>query len=291
MSTEHTILIAEDNDMSRELMAGVLENAGFKIVHANSGMQAIKALKEHNIDMAFVDLNMSPVSGFEFVSYLIANTIPLPTVIVTASESSDILTRANELRVTRLLQKPVDPERLITVAKQVLQRYKGTEHTLASETLDIKLSPEKLMKRAIEIAEQNVKNGKGRAFGAIVASADGDVLGQGTNGITSRVDPIAHAEIMAIRHAAEKLGRADLSDCILYCTGEPTMMGKALIISVGIKTVYYGLTHDEIRHVRAAEDKVRAELSGANQNTTSYIQLCHDEVLSMFKDLQDQGTD
>ena len=206
----------------------------------------------------------------------------MPVVVVTADESSDILMQASDLDIMRVLQKPVDPERLVGIVEHVLKRHGHVLSALVAETRETKYTPEQLMQRAVELAERNARNKKGGPFGAVVADKDGNILGEGVNGITSRVDPVAHAEIMAIRKAAEKLGRADLSDCVLYCSSAPTMMGKALIISVGIEKVYYGLSHEEINSIRYHDARVQEEFTGGKPQT-EYIQLGHDHAMKVFE--------
>ncbi len=277
------ILIAEDNQISRELMASVLKTQGFNVTPAGDGNEAIELLKDHHVDLALVDLNMEPKGGFDFVKYLVANAIDLPVVIITADDSSDILTRASELGVTRVLQKPVEPDRLIGITKNVLKRYGHNLSFIPPEIHETHYNHEQLMQRAVELAERNAKTKKGGPFGALVANKDGVILGEGVNGITSRIDPTAHAEIMAIRQAAEKLERSDLSDCILYCSSEPTMMGQALIVSVGITQVYYGLSHADVKEIRTKDSKVRDELIHAREKETIYTQLGHDHAMTMFK--------
>ncbi len=267
------ILIAEDNEISRELMRNILETQGYNIITVSDGEEAINIVNDNIIDVALVDLNMMPKGGFEFVQYLVVNSIKIPVVIVTADDSSDILMRANELGVTRVLQKPVDPDRLISVVQHVLKRYGHNFDVIAVQKYDTNYTKDQLMQRAIELAERNAKSGKGGPFGAVIADKNGKVLGEGTNGITSQADPTAHAEIMAIRQAAERLGRTDLSDCTLYCSSEPTMMGKALITSVAIGCVYYGLSHEEINNLRTSHKTKEAK----------YIQLNHEYAKTMFK--------
>jgi len=281
------ILIAEDNQISRELMSSVLKTQGFNTIPAGDGDEAIELLKDNNADLALVDLNMEPKGGFDFVKYLVANNIDLPVIIITADDSSDILTRASELGVTRVMQKPVEPDRLIGITKNVLKRYGHNLGFIPPEIYKTRYTHDQLMQRAVELAERNAKTKKGGPFGALVADKDGVILGEGVNGITSRVDPTAHAEIMAIRRAAEKLGRSDLSECILYCSSEPTMMGQALIVSVGITQIYYGLSHDDVKEIRAKDHKVRDELIHSQKKETTYTQIGHDHAITMFKRWQD----
>lgn len=273
------ILIAEDNDVTRDLMTGILQSRGYKIFGAIDGGSAIKVAEERSIDLALVDLNMSPKGGFDFVRYLTVNGMDIPVIIVTSDDSSDLLMAANNLGVRQVLNKPVEPERLIKSVERILSQVGLKQRTVAIEEHITHLTPDKLMGRVIELADKNAKSGRGGPFGAIVADAKGQVIGEGTNFVTSRVDPIAHAEVMAIRQAAEKLNREDLSDCTLYCSSQPTMMGQALILSVGIQKVYFGLSHDEI-------GKMRSRTKTADP---IYQQLGHDEALNMFSSHQAQN--
>jgi tRNA(adenine34) deaminase len=97
------------------------------------------------------------------------------------------------------------------------------------------------------------------------------ILGEGTNRHASRYDPVAHAEVMAIRQAAENSDSKDLSECTLYCSSMPTKIGAALVESVGITRIYYGLSHEDTGVVDSAQ---APELE----------QLCRDEALAMYKD-------
>ncbi len=277
------ILVAEDNVLSREMMAALLVAQGFNPIHAANGDEAIAAVTASDIDLAIVDVNMTPTGGFEFMKHLLVKGIDIPVVIVTADDSSDLLIEASALGVRRLLQKPIQPKRLIDTVLHILRQRGINPQPLAVETHVSAFSHTDLMKRAIMLAERNHQSGKGGPYGAVVANEKGEILGEGVNGITARSDPTAHAEVMAIRQAAEKLNRSDLKDCILYSSSEPTMMGKALIISVGLQKVYYGLSHDEIKTLRTKEDRVRQEMSGSQAAQTSYEQLGHEEAMDMFQ--------
>lgn len=281
-----TILLAEDNDLSREMMSSILQTRGYKTVHARDGGEAMELIRKHDVDLALVDINMAPTGGLEFVKYLVVENIDVPVVIVTADESSDVLVASSALGVQRVLQKPLQPARLLDTVQKILKRRGLNPSPMAVETYATKYSHEELMHKAIELARKNARSKKGGPFGAIIADREGNILGEGVNGITSRSDPTAHAEVMAIRQAAERLQKSDLSDCVLYVSSEPTMMGKALVLSVGIPVVYIGLSHDEVREIRMREDKVRQEIAKGQKMETEYKNLCHDEAKTMFTEWQ-----
>src|SRR3989337_3556555 len=77
-------------------------------------------------------------------------------------------------------------------------------------------------------------------IGAVVVSADGEVLARAGNRTLALRDPTAHAELLAIRAACAKLGSERLIDCDLYVTLEPCAMCAAAISFARIRRLYYG---------------------------------------------------
>ena len=78
--------------------------------------------------------------------------------------------------------------------------------------------------------------------GAVVISADGQILGQGFNQTISNHDPSAHAEIMALRDAGRNAGNYRLPQATLFVTLEPCMMCMGAIIHARVSRVVYGAT-------------------------------------------------
>lgn len=94
-----------------------------------------------------------------------------------------------------------------------------------------------IMQLGIDEARKTMKANIGGPFGAVVVK-DGQVISVSSNHVLANNDPTAHAEIMAIRLACEKLGTYDLTGCELYATGYPCPMCLAAIIWANIKKVY-----------------------------------------------------
>ena len=76
--------------------------------------------------------------------------------------------------------------------------------------------------------------------GAVILDEAGAVIATGRNTKERDEDPLGHAEVMAIRAAAEKLGSWRLSDCTLVVTLEPCVMCAGAILAARIPTVVYG---------------------------------------------------
>ena len=79
-----------------------------------------------------------------------------------------------------------------------------------------------LMRRAIALSEESVRNGGG-PFGAVIAR-HGVIIAEASNSVTIDNDPTAHAEVNCIRRAAERLGTFDLSGCEIFTSCEPCPM-------------------------------------------------------------------
>lgn len=76
--------------------------------------------------------------------------------------------------------------------------------------------------------------------GAVITTASGEILAQTHNLCETQKDVTAHAEILAIKKAAQKLGQAKLSDCNLWVTLEPCAMCASAIAFSRIKRLYFG---------------------------------------------------
>ena len=100
------------------------------------------------------------------------------------------------------------------------------------------MDDEDYMRAAIALARQAWETGE-VPVGAVVVK-DGEIVGRGFNAPISRHDPTAHAEIMALRDAAARLGNYRLPGCSLYVNIEPCAMCAGAIIHARIARVVYG---------------------------------------------------
>lgn len=104
------------------------------------------------------------------------------------------------------------------------------------------ISPEQdaeFMRAAIELAEEAGRRGE-VPVGAVIVGPDGRVVGRGFNQPILRHDPTAHAEVMALRNAAETLVNYRMPGCTLYVTLEPCVMCAGAIMHARIGRVVFG---------------------------------------------------
>ena len=116
------------------------------------------------------------------------------------------------------------------------------------------------MNIALELAEVAERNGD-VPVGAVVVY-DGQVIGTGFNRRETDQDPTAHAEVLALRSAAEHLGTWRLEGCTLYVTLEPcAMCGGALVLS-RVERVVFGCRDPKAGFVGSLENL--ADFDGLN---------------------------
>ena len=118
----------------------------------------------------------------------------------------------------------------------------------------------KFLERAIELSREGMKGGKGGPFGCIVVKGDA-IIGEGCNQVTSSNDPTAHAEVVAIRAACEKLGAYQLTDCDIYTSCEPCPMCLGAIYWARPKRVVYANTREEAAAIEFDDDFIYNEIN------------------------------
>jgi tRNA(adenine34) deaminase len=112
------------------------------------------------------------------------------------------------------------------------------------------------MRMALAEAERAPRTGD-VPVGAVVLSATGEVLGRGHNEREATGDPTAHAEVLAIRAAADAVGRWRLSGCTLVVTLEPCTMCAGAIVLGRLDRVVYGARDAKAGAVGSLWDVVR----------------------------------
>ncbi|WP_369801896.1 tRNA adenosine(34) deaminase TadA [Rodentibacter sp. Ppn85] len=98
---------------------------------------------------------------------------------------------------------------------------------------------EKFMRLALSLADKAESLGE-IPVGAVLVDSEGNILGEGWNLSITENDPTAHAEIVALRHAAKKVQNYRLLDTTLYVTLEPCTMCAGAILHSRIRRLVFG---------------------------------------------------
>ena len=113
-----------------------------------------------------------------------------------------------------------------------------------------------LMRSAISIAQSALKTDD-VPVGALIVDSANNIISTGYNEREAHQDPTAHAEIVAIRRAAQKLGTWRLDDCKLVVTLEPCAMCAGVIAQSRINTLIFGAWDEKAGAVGSVWDVLR----------------------------------
>lgn len=139
------------------------------------------------------------------------------------------------------------------------------------------------MLQAIELAKTGMEAGNGGPFGCVIVK-DGQVIGKGSNMVTSHTDPTAHAEVIAIRDACKNLNHYQLEGCELYTSCEPCPMCLGAIYWARPSRVYYACTHDQAAEAGFDDSFIYKEIDlKPKDRKIPMTQMMNSESLEVFQ--------
>ena len=142
-----TILITDDVETNRLLLATYLDNFNFNLLFAQNGEEAIEVATEFNPDLILMDIKMPVMDGFTATKILKSNskTKDIPIIIVTASAMKDTQEKLTEI-AEGYMTKPVSRQGLLdTLAKFISYNYQEVNVKDNNQTIIIDTPPEELL--------------------------------------------------------------------------------------------------------------------------------------------------
>lgn len=123
---EESILIVEDEERMRALIAAYLKKEGYSILEAKDGAEAIKLFSNNEINLIILDIMMPLIDGFDVCKY-IRKSSNVPIIILTAKSEEDDKLLGYELGADDYITKPFSTKILVAKAKVLLKRYQGND--------------------------------------------------------------------------------------------------------------------------------------------------------------------
>ena len=119
---EQTIMVVDDSSSVRKMVAFTLENAGYAVVEAENGRDALKKLNQAAVNLFIVDLNMPHVDGFELTrSVRTMDDYRFTPIIMLTTESLETKKQEGKAAgATGWITKPFKPDQLIGVIRKVM---------------------------------------------------------------------------------------------------------------------------------------------------------------------------
>ena len=147
----------------------------------------------------------------------------------------------------------------------------------------------KYMEEAIKMAQNGIRNNEGGPFGAVVVK-NGEIIGRGNNRVTSTNDPSAHAEVVAIRDACNRLGNFQLEGCEIYTSCEPCPMCLGAIYWARPDKVYFGCTKNDAAEINFDDDFIYKELElPLDERKIEFTQIMEEDARAVFKEWENKN--
>ncbi len=118
------ILIVEDSPTMRQLLVFALKRLkGFEIVEAQDGMDGLRKVTSDHFDLAFVDINMPVMDGLKLISLIRGepSLAAMPICVITTEGAQEDRERAISLGANEYLTKPIQANKVLSVAKSLLK--------------------------------------------------------------------------------------------------------------------------------------------------------------------------
>jgi cyclic di-GMP phosphodiesterase len=132
-----TILVADDDEMNRDVFSDILTAQGYKVVCVEDGEKALQEIRDRAIDLALLDVVMPRKTGFEVCQSIKFDpqTRLIPVVLVTGNSSIDERIRGIRVGADDFLGKPVNSQELIARTRSLLRLKEYTDELENAETV------------------------------------------------------------------------------------------------------------------------------------------------------------
>jgi signal transduction histidine kinase len=158
-----SILILDDRAPDRDFLAILLRRAGYSVLEAATGPDALEVARAEQPDLVITDILMPAMNGYEFVRRLRTDpaTDAIPVIFCTANYvEGEIKKLAAACGVSKFIAKPADLETILATVGEVLGAPRGPPLPLVGEEFDreqVRLLNDKLFEKVVELESANVQ--------------------------------------------------------------------------------------------------------------------------------------
>lgn len=120
MQKDKTILVIEDDVVTRGMIKKILVGHGYEVSTAFDGVDAVLYLTKRNFDLILSDIYMPNLSGFQLLEFLNRNSLRIPVIFMTASDKVEDEIKGLMLGAEDYIRKPINKNTLLLRVKRVL---------------------------------------------------------------------------------------------------------------------------------------------------------------------------
>ena len=120
--SKYTILVADDSRSMIQVIESILEEAGYHVLTAENGKEALDIIKENNIDLVVTDFNMPGINGMGVLRKVReeTSTKSIPVVMLTTEAEMNKVVEAKNAGISGWIIKPFEPSKLLSTVKELL---------------------------------------------------------------------------------------------------------------------------------------------------------------------------
>ena len=132
MANKGTILVVDDNRLVLATLTDGLSQAGYRVIDADNGDDAILLAREHKPDLALLDIRMEGKSGFDVAQYL-RTQCRMPFMFLSAFSDEETVAQVEALGAVAYLVKPLDIRQIVPAVEAALANLEAGRAALAGE--------------------------------------------------------------------------------------------------------------------------------------------------------------
>ncbi len=117
-----SILVADDDDVTRKIIATILEKQGYKVTVSQDGIDALLSLAKTHFDLILSDVDMPNLNGFKLLEMMNQKGLNTPVIFLTGRDTTEDEKRGLELGALDYIKKPISKDILLLRVKSVLQK-------------------------------------------------------------------------------------------------------------------------------------------------------------------------
>jgi DNA-binding response OmpR family regulator len=124
LTAQREVLIVEDDDATREMLATALKMTGYRVRSAPDGLAGLRLLEAYEPDVVVLDLNLPIATGFDVLTELraVAKTRLTPVIAISGMDASLKAARENGEFITTI-PKPFEPEVIVRAVERAIRQY------------------------------------------------------------------------------------------------------------------------------------------------------------------------
>jgi signal transduction histidine kinase/DNA-binding response OmpR family regulator len=215
----YRLLLAEDNELNRQLIKAMLEQAGHEVVAVNDGAEAVRVVIRNTFDAILMDVQMPEMDGYaatRAIRNATRDTPALPIIALTANAASDESERCLEAGMNVHVPKPVNWPALFTTIDQIVLESRESQPNKAPLVVDRRDKP--MVSRGSDIQDKAVLEELRRSIGDQNAAnlLKLFIVEAGQRFLSQPMSPEAHESVVEEAHAfggsAGMLGFEDLAE-------------------------------------------------------------------------------